>query len=169
MADGVYSMYGDVRSHTATARPLQKYPQLYLYFDDVHGMSWAGKNGTGYVMDQLGTLPENVILFRNAEQDLRCQRCRDGDLQRKNTQTGKELRRPPYFLRPARTFIHRRSACLSQHSPLTRDLHAPGRAVSTVRATSIHCSPIPTFPSWSRILALYSISAQVLPPRGIIS
>lgn len=63
MADGVFSMYGDVSPVAEIMALCNKYPQLYLYFDDVHGMSWIGKNGTGYVMDQLKELPENVLLF----------------------------------------------------------------------------------------------------------
>jgi 7-keto-8-aminopelargonate synthetase-like enzyme len=64
MADGVYSMYGDCAPIPQLLDLCKKYPQLHLYFDDVHGMSWAGKNGTGYVMEQLGgVLPENVVLF----------------------------------------------------------------------------------------------------------
>src|SRR5690606_19292139 len=63
MADGVYSMYGDVSPVTDLMELSQTYPQLHLYFDDVHGMSWAGKNGTGYVLDQIKELPENVLLF----------------------------------------------------------------------------------------------------------
>jgi hypothetical protein len=35
---------------------------LQLYFDDVHGMSWKGKNGTGYVFDILKELPENIMI-----------------------------------------------------------------------------------------------------------
>lgn len=63
MADGVFSMYGDVSPVAEIMALSNKYPQLYLYFDDVHGMSWIGKNGTGYVMDRLKELPENVLLF----------------------------------------------------------------------------------------------------------
>jgi len=63
MADGIYSMYGDYASVKKLMTLSQKYPQLHFYFDDVHGMSWTGKNGTGYVLDQLGDLPENVLLF----------------------------------------------------------------------------------------------------------
>jgi len=61
-ADGVYSMYGDVAPIADLLRLCRQYPQLHLYFDDVHGMSWAGKHGTGYVFSQLGELPENVLL-----------------------------------------------------------------------------------------------------------
>jgi len=63
MADGIYSMFGDFAPvHELKALSL-KYPQLYLYFDDVHGMSWIGKNGTGYVMSELNELSENMLLF----------------------------------------------------------------------------------------------------------
>jgi len=63
MADGIYSMYGDYAPVKELMALSEKYPQLYYYFDDVHGISWTGRNGTGYVLDQLGELPENVLLF----------------------------------------------------------------------------------------------------------
>jgi 7-keto-8-aminopelargonate synthetase-like enzyme len=63
LADGIYSMYGDCAPIPELMFLYEKYPQLHLYFDDVHGMSWVGKNGTGYVMDQLKTLPDRVLLF----------------------------------------------------------------------------------------------------------
>ena len=63
MADGVYSMYGDCSPIPELLQLCNKYSQLHLYFDDVHGMSWIGKNGTGYVMNELKELPENILLF----------------------------------------------------------------------------------------------------------
>jgi 7-keto-8-aminopelargonate synthetase-like enzyme len=63
MADGIYSMYGDCAPISELMSLYNKYSQLHLYFDDVHGMSWTGKNGTGYVLDQLKILPERVLLF----------------------------------------------------------------------------------------------------------
>jgi 7-keto-8-aminopelargonate synthetase-like enzyme len=63
MADGIYSMYGDFAPISDLMRLSQKYPQLNFYFDDVHGMSWIGKNGTGYVLSELKELSENVLLF----------------------------------------------------------------------------------------------------------
>ena len=63
MADGVYSMFGDFAPIPELMELCKKYPQLQLYFDDVHGMSWRGKNGTGYVLDILKSLPNNVLLF----------------------------------------------------------------------------------------------------------
>ncbi|MEX2568095.1 MAG: aminotransferase class I/II-fold pyridoxal phosphate-dependent enzyme [Cyclobacteriaceae bacterium] len=51
--DGVYSMYGDVSPINELNVLLNKYPNLNLYIDDAHGMSWAGRNGAGYVMGQV--------------------------------------------------------------------------------------------------------------------
>ncbi len=63
MADGVYSMYGDFTPILELMELCKKYPQLHLYFDDVHGMSWKGINGTGYVMEVLKELQDNIILI----------------------------------------------------------------------------------------------------------
>lgn len=62
MADGVYSMYGDFAPIKEMIQLAEKYEQLYLYVDDAHGMSWAGKNGTGYVMSQMDKLYHKMIL-----------------------------------------------------------------------------------------------------------
>lgn len=62
MADGVYSMYGDYAPVQDLIRLTYKYQQLHLYFDDVHGMSWKGKNGTGFIFDSIGTLQDNTVV-----------------------------------------------------------------------------------------------------------
>ncbi|TRX59551.1 aminotransferase class I/II-fold pyridoxal phosphate-dependent enzyme [Fulvivirga sp. M361] len=62
MADGVYSMYGDLAPVKELMALSDKYDELYLYLDDAHGMSWDGKHGTGYVMGQMGTLHHKTIL-----------------------------------------------------------------------------------------------------------
>lgn len=62
-ADGIYSMFGDVAPIGQLKGLMRKYPQLNLYFDDVHGQSWTGRHGTGYVFSQFDPLPENVVLF----------------------------------------------------------------------------------------------------------
>lgn len=49
MIDGVYSMYGDVAPIDEINVLMNKYPQLHLYVDDAHGMSWHGKNGCGRI------------------------------------------------------------------------------------------------------------------------
>ncbi len=63
MADGVYSMYGDFAPLEDLMELSRRYPQLHLYIDDVHGMSWKGRNGTGYVMSLLKEIPKNMLLF----------------------------------------------------------------------------------------------------------
>ena len=63
MADGIYSMYGDFSPIQDLKVLSLKYPQLHLYIDDVHGMSWIGKNGTGYALSELKEISENILLF----------------------------------------------------------------------------------------------------------
>jgi 7-keto-8-aminopelargonate synthetase-like enzyme len=62
MADGVYSMFGDYAPIPELLVLTKKYTQLNLYFDDVHGMSWKGKNGTGFIFQAINELPENCIV-----------------------------------------------------------------------------------------------------------
>ncbi|MFH6988427.1 aminotransferase class I/II-fold pyridoxal phosphate-dependent enzyme [Flavobacterium collinsii] len=62
MADGVYSMHGDFAPVQDLLNLARKYPQLHLYFDDVHGMSWKGQNGTGFIFNAIGTLEENIVV-----------------------------------------------------------------------------------------------------------
>ncbi len=62
MADGVYSMFGDYAPISDLLNLTKKYNQLNLYFDDVHGMSWKGKNGTGFIFDAIKELPENCMV-----------------------------------------------------------------------------------------------------------
>jgi 7-keto-8-aminopelargonate synthetase-like enzyme len=52
MADGVYSMQGDFAPVKDLFKMADQYEQLHLYIDDIHGMSWAGPNGAGYVLSQ---------------------------------------------------------------------------------------------------------------------
>ncbi|MES2590778.1 MAG: aminotransferase class I/II-fold pyridoxal phosphate-dependent enzyme [Bacteroidota bacterium] len=53
LIDGVYSMYGDVAPFDELVRLMNKYEPLHLYVDDAHGMSWHGKNGSGYANSKL--------------------------------------------------------------------------------------------------------------------
>lgn len=53
ICDGVYSQQGDVAPLAELKALMDKYPQLYLYVDDAHGMSWTGKNGCGYALSQV--------------------------------------------------------------------------------------------------------------------
>ena len=61
LADGIYSMYGDVAPLPELVHLLDTYEQLYLYIDDAHGMSWTGKQGRGYVRSQIEHHPKMVL------------------------------------------------------------------------------------------------------------
>lgn len=58
LADGVYSMYGDIAPLTDLMYLLEKYDNFYLYIDDAHGMSWEGENGCGHVLSQIALNPK---------------------------------------------------------------------------------------------------------------
>ena len=49
LADGIYSMHGDAAPLDELMELLNAYEKFYLYIDDAHGMSWAGRNGSGFV------------------------------------------------------------------------------------------------------------------------
>lgn len=61
MADGLYSMYGDFAPLKDLVFLMEKYHNFYVYVDDAHGMSWAGKNGNGYVLSQMSLHPKMVL------------------------------------------------------------------------------------------------------------
>lgn len=56
MADGVYSMFGDVAPVQQLYELMDKYEQFHVYLDDAHGMSWAGENGKGYALSMVENL-----------------------------------------------------------------------------------------------------------------
>lgn len=62
MADGVYSMYGDLPHKKELRYLLEKYPKFHLYFDDAHGVGWTGKNGCGSVFGHFKD-SERVVLI----------------------------------------------------------------------------------------------------------
>ena len=62
MADGVYSMYGDIAPMQDIVSLLDKYEQFHLYIDDAHGMSWAGKHGAGMVIER-APFHERMVLM----------------------------------------------------------------------------------------------------------
>ncbi|MDX2188516.1 MAG: aminotransferase class I/II-fold pyridoxal phosphate-dependent enzyme [Bacteroidota bacterium] len=52
MADGIYSMFGDTAPVENINYLMNKYPELYFYVDDAHGMSCFGKHGRGFVLNE---------------------------------------------------------------------------------------------------------------------
>ena len=61
LADGVYSMYGDIAPLEEIARLLATHPNLYVYLDDAHGFSWTGRHGRGVVLDRLPIRDRMVV------------------------------------------------------------------------------------------------------------
>lgn len=62
LIDGVYSMYGDTAPMESLIRLMDKYEQLHIYVDDAHGMSWHGKNGTGFVNSKAAKHPKVMLM-----------------------------------------------------------------------------------------------------------
>lgn len=62
LADGIYSMFGDVAPMADLHALLNKYDEFRLYIDDAHGMSWMGERGRGYVLSEFG-YHQNMVLL----------------------------------------------------------------------------------------------------------
>lgn len=63
MADGVYSMFGDVAPMQELYDLLNKHEQFHLYVDDAHGMSWAGEHGRGFALSNVSYYHEKMCLI----------------------------------------------------------------------------------------------------------
>lgn len=53
LADGVYSMFGDIAPIEGIADLLDRHDHLHAYIDDAHGFSWQGINGRGVALDRM--------------------------------------------------------------------------------------------------------------------
>jgi 7-keto-8-aminopelargonate synthetase-like enzyme len=61
LADGVYSMFGDVAPVGEIVELQRRYDNLWVYYDDAHGFGWRGKHGRGYVLEKT-ELNERMIV-----------------------------------------------------------------------------------------------------------
>lgn len=59
--DGVYSMYGDLVPVEILREALKVAPNVRLYVDDAHGMSWVGRHGRGSFLTRMG-FNERIVL-----------------------------------------------------------------------------------------------------------
>src|SRR5262249_51231207 len=59
--DGVYSMYGDLAPLGLLGQLLDAAPNVRLYVDDAHGMSWAGQHGRGSFLSRT-SLSERMVV-----------------------------------------------------------------------------------------------------------
>ena len=90
LLDGVYSMQGDFAPLDKLHELTKKYPQLHLYIDDAHGMSWMGEHGKGFAMTNIDVSDQvyvvaslnkafsgcgGVMIFPNEEEKRRVRTC----------------------------------------------------------------------------------------------
>jgi 7-keto-8-aminopelargonate synthetase-like enzyme len=61
LADGVYSMFGDVAPVRQIVALVDRYPKLHVYFDDAHGFGWRGRHGRGLVLDEVRMHPRMAV------------------------------------------------------------------------------------------------------------
>ena len=62
LADGVYSMHGDVAPLDQLRELASRHDRLWLYIDDAHGVSWSGRHGRGTVLGNGGAPPRTVMV-----------------------------------------------------------------------------------------------------------
>ena len=62
LADGVYSMFGDTAPVSEINALLDDYENLYLYYDDAHGIGWRGINGRGHVLTEVRHHERMIII-----------------------------------------------------------------------------------------------------------
>jgi 7-keto-8-aminopelargonate synthetase-like enzyme len=62
LADGVYSMHGDVAPLDQLRELASRHDRLWMYIDDAHGVSWSGRHGRGTVLGNGGTPPRTVMV-----------------------------------------------------------------------------------------------------------
>lgn len=61
LGDGIYSMMGDAVNINELNRLMNTYTNFRVYLDDAHGIGWCGKNGSGYVLDNIKFHPQMVL------------------------------------------------------------------------------------------------------------
>jgi 7-keto-8-aminopelargonate synthetase-like enzyme len=65
--DGLFSMHGDFAPLAQIAPLLAAYPNLHLYIDDAHSMSWTGTRGRGFALENLPDLSRVVVALSFAK------------------------------------------------------------------------------------------------------
>jgi 7-keto-8-aminopelargonate synthetase-like enzyme len=61
MADGVYSMHGDVAPAQQIVDLLNRYENFHCYIDDAHGFGWTGKKGCGQIVSEVDLHPRMIL------------------------------------------------------------------------------------------------------------
>jgi 7-keto-8-aminopelargonate synthetase-like enzyme len=61
LADGVYSMNGELAAIDELRSLLERHSALHLYVDDAHGTGWTGRNGRGHALEKLARRDRVVV------------------------------------------------------------------------------------------------------------
>jgi 7-keto-8-aminopelargonate synthetase-like enzyme len=67
VADGVYSMAGNIAPIKALYEMLARHECLHLYIDDSHGISWTGLHGSGVALENRPLHPRVVVVLSLAK------------------------------------------------------------------------------------------------------
>ncbi len=67
MADGVYSMLGDVCPVEGLYELMERYSNFHCYVDDAHGISWIGEHGKGMVLHKRPLHAQMVLVMSLAK------------------------------------------------------------------------------------------------------
>lgn len=62
IADGIYSMYGDIAPVERIHPLLDEFPNFHLYYDDAHGIGWQGLHGRGEVLNRVPWHKRMVVI-----------------------------------------------------------------------------------------------------------
>jgi 7-keto-8-aminopelargonate synthetase-like enzyme len=62
LADGVYSMFGDTAPVHDIAALLEEFPNLFVYYDDAHGVGWRGTHGIGHVLSEVAHHERMIVI-----------------------------------------------------------------------------------------------------------
>lgn len=63
LADGVYSMHGDVLDAHGLFELLDRQPALFAYIDDAHGFGWSGARGAGTLLGTRAIHERMAVVF----------------------------------------------------------------------------------------------------------
>jgi len=63
LADGIYSMHGDVLKSRELFELLERQPALFAYVDDAHGVGWSGARGAGTVLGARAIHERMAVVF----------------------------------------------------------------------------------------------------------
>ncbi len=178
LADGVYSMFGDLAPLDALSWLLLRHEQFHLYVDDAHGMSWTGRKGRGYALEQLASRERvfvaislnksfaaggGAIVFPDAETRRRVSHC-GGPM----TFTG-PLQPPVLGAAIASAKLHLSGAIDALQQQLLARIQFTNRRARELELPLVSASEVPTrYLGFSSMPLAYDVARRLL-DRGLLA